>query len=1294
MNRIAGIICLSVLGANALIGQKNWSVDYSDNRSFIENKGQFSVSNYVHTEEVKFAFDGHTQDYYFTQEGVFFEFSDKKFRDRTPEEKQNRKVRKSKGFESLKDWQDFQKQDRVNRFVENREVVQAKWLSANPNVRIVGEMLNSATHSYSFYRNGNLINESGLKSYNRLVYKDMYPNIDVVYELHPESGIKYSLILHPGANPEDIQLTYSKAFNLDASGRIIIPTQFGDIIDHAPITFYEENGEQIHSKFELSEDGIITFKLSGYNSSKKVVIDPWTQTPNFNTNWKCVWECEKDAVGNVYIIGGVMPLQLLKYDAAGALQWTYNTPYDTTMWLGGFATDNAGNSYVCNGSSAKIQRINTSGTLVWDNPNPGGLFNGTEFWNISFNCDQTKLVIGGTEVPFGLDPNPEPWIFDVNINNGNIISSFQVTGAPTSFGEGHEVRSITACGNDKYYYMTHDTLGFIHSNLTSCGGNSNVIYGSGFDLSYKCENYRYDNSGVQALRSFGNFIYVHRGDVLEKRDFNTGAIVATVNIPGGSFINTTVTLPFIGTVTTRQMGCSGIDIDDCGNIYIGATNGVVKFDQNLTQLSTYTTTFNVYDVHVSTAGDIIACGSTGTSATASRTGTIQSFAATACAPVATTCCDASVCPIDGVCQTDAPITLTPITTGGGTWSASCGTCINATTGVFNPGVAGIGAHTITYALACGSDQVIITVNNCADLTACVETNGDFTVSGGNGPYTWFETITSTPITNQAQCEACGYSWTLFQCLNGFTPVTTCTNPQLVQFATGATVTPTANFPIQVNDANGNILVINSSGELTTCSNVPCPTINTSVTTQTNVSCFGGTDGSATVSASGGTAPYNYTWSPGTLSGATQSNLAAGTYSINITDAANCTASMTVIITQPSALTATTSATPTPCGQSGGGASLTPTGGTAPYTYLWSSGQTTSSISSVAAGPYSVVVTDALGCQATINLTINSDNGPVLSVSGIVGVDCANDTDGSATVDVTGGTAPYSYLWTPGNFNTATVSTLSGGTYTVTVTDAGDCVSSIEVIIPSGPEIEVTGVVTNTTCGVAEGAIALTTTGGTGTLSYEWSPNGETTASISGLIGGTYVAEVTDANGCVQTESFVVGVLGSLPLTVSPLTEQITQGESVDITVSGGVTYAWSPSAGLSCADCPNPTATPSVTTTYTVIATDDFGCTGSADVIILVEQLCGDLFIPTIFSPNDDGLNDVECVMGGCIATMNFAIFNRWGEKVFETQDQSMCWDGTYKGKMVNSGVFVYKFNAVLLDGTEVVRSGNINVVR
>jgi hypothetical protein len=268
-----------------------------------------------------------------------------------------------------------------------------------------------------------------------------------------------------------------------------------------------------------------------------------------------VWECEKDGVGNVYIIGGVTPMQLLKYNAAGTLQWTYSTPYDTTSWLGTFATDNAGNSYVTQGSVAAIQKISTAGSLVWNNGNPGGIFASTEFWSISFNCDETKLVIGGT----GNTLPPQPYIYQVDMANGNVTSSVRVTGGqlfPTQ-----EVRSITACGNGKYYFLTHDSIGYMNQNFSVCANNSQAIYytNNSYSLGYKCENFRYNNTGIEAIKSYGAFVYTHRGNQLHKRNFATGAIVATVNIPGGAY--------------TTQFGSSfventGLDIDNCGNIYI------------------------------------------------------------------------------------------------------------------------------------------------------------------------------------------------------------------------------------------------------------------------------------------------------------------------------------------------------------------------------------------------------------------------------------------------------------------------------------------------------------------------------------------------------------------------------------------------------------------------------------------------------------------------------------------------------------------------------------------------------
>jgi gliding motility-associated-like protein len=154
---------------------------------------------------------------------------------------------------------------------------------------------------------------------------------------------------------------------------------------------------------------------------------------------------------------------------------------------------------------------------------------------------------------------------------------------------------------------------------------------------------------------------------------------------------------------------------------------------------------------------------------------------------------------------------------------------------------------------------------------------------------------------------------------------------------------------------------------------------------------------------------------------------------------------------------------------------------------------------------------------------------------------------------------------------------------------------------------------------------------------------------------------------------------------------------VQLDASGNaITWSWSPPNDLSCSDCPNPIAYPQSTTIYTVTGTDAEGCVGTAEITITVDPICGDVYVPTVFSPNGNGYtaNNMICVYGNCIATFNYAIFNRWGEKVFETSDQSICWDGTFKGKDMNSGVFAYKLTATLQNGQSIEESGNLTLIR
>lgn len=1423
----------------AQLSTTSWSAEYTKSKSFIENKGQFDEFSNTKTGAIEYAVDFGATRIFFGKNGISYSFLEAT---KIPKEVREELRKKMDAYPAER--RKYEKL--IGKFLFKSDVVNMTWANASNEVEISGKLETSDYHNYSYKKAGTTNSVFGARGFKKLVYRNIYPKIDIEYIVHPEIGIKYSFIVHPGGDPAQIKMTYDRSVAL-LNGKLKIPTQFGDITDHEPYTFYQDDQNFIIGSSFTQSGSQIGLSVNTYDKSKTIVIDPWTQTPAFNTNWDVVWECERDGSGNVYILGGISPMQILKYNPTGTLQWTYSTPYDTAnVWLGTFAVDNVGNSYVTAGSEAQIQKVSSAGALVWDNPSPGGIFTLTEFWNIAFNCDQTRLIIGGTggNIFSGLTPVPVPYVYDVNMSNGNVISSQAVTGAGTlGFPPNTpEVRAIIATTNNKYYYLTHDSIGYINDDLSLCPGATGPFRtNNSYAMSYKCEDFRYDNSGIEAIGYYGGFVFVNRGNRLDKRDFNTGAILQSVTIPGGGWTTT------LGQNATQN---SGISIDDCGNIFVGSKTGVYKFDQSLTQLAFYPTSFFVYDVEVNTNGEVIACGGTGNSNSTTRSGGVQTFAASACAPQAFTCCDASVCPPDALCTSDAPITLTPATSGG-TWS---GPGVNAS-GVFNPATAGSGTHTITYTLPCGSESFTITVNTCATLNVCEETNGTLTVSNGTGPYTWENWVpaSSSPITNQTQCESCGYTWFFGTCIDGAFPVTTCNTPAgWATIGTGTNITPPGGWTqIQVTDSQGNTIVVDPS-TLIQCGADPCAGVTISVNiVPTNVSCFGGANGSATASASGATGNFTYSWSP-SGAGASITNLSASTYTVTATSQNGCTGTASVIITEPSSgISVTTSSTPTNCGQSTGTATANASGGSGALNYSWSpTGGSASTATNLSVGTYTVTVTDANSCSASATVTVSALGGPTLSLTSTQDVTCNAGTDGAATVSGSGGSGMLTYTWTPGGLNGATQNSLSSGTYTVSVSDQNNCSNSIQVTINEPPAIQVTaGTITPANCGVSDGAASVTALGGTGALnyswsptggnsssatnipggsyivtvtdqslctstlsvvvntiggptvtlnnqtnvscfggsdgsasvtasggtapyqytwspsggsaasasgltagtysvavtddagcigsasvtitsptaltvsanttaadcgnsngsiilntsggtapySYSWSPSGGSASTASGLAPGTYTATITDALGCQTTTSSNIVTIGDLDITATPDLSVIDQGDTVVLTVSGATSYSWSPSSGLSCTNCSSPTASPALTTTYLVTGSDGSGCTGTATVTIVVNEICGDLYVPTVFAPNSSSgnpENEKLCVYGNCISSLSYSVYDRWGNKVFETTDTALCWDGTFKGKDLNAGAFAYKLIVTLNNGDYIEQSGNVTLIR
>ncbi len=1116
------VLLFSIASFTATGSGPGWTTKYEHTKCFIENKGQFQLPN--SKMQVEYAYDAASTRIYFTKTGLTYSFL-KVWKEEEEEGEREKDIKKEhfQDVRTLEEWKKKEAEEHKTQFIS--DYVSVEWENSNPNVEIVAENKVPSYFSYTFKdETGKKTNENFLAGYEKITYKNLYPNIDVEYVFHPSEGIKYSIILHPGADPSLIKMKYddSKKLSID-DGNLNVATALGKIIDHAPITFYDGNMPTvIKSKFVKSGNQV-SFELDPYDNTKTIIIDPWVVTPAFATNWDCVWECEKDGVGNVYIIGGVTPLQLLKYSSAGALQWTYNTPYDTSSWLGTFATDNIGNSYVTQGSIAAIQKVSTVGALIWDNPSPGGLFASTEFWNIAFNCDQSQLVIGGTG---GFLP-PLPYVYNVDVATGNMTASLQVTGGalfPTQ-----EVRAITACGNGKFYWLSHDSIGFFNQNFSFCPtGSSSARYHktNGYSFGYKCENWRYNNTGINAIRANSNFVYTHRGSIVDKRSLTTANVITSAAIAGGTF-------------SGSQVRNTGIDIDACGNVYVGSQSSVVKYDANLVVLATYPTSFNVYDVHVSTGGEIIACGSTGTSGTAIRTGYIQQITAGACATIALTCCDATICAPATMCVSAAAVTLQAATPGG-TWS---GTGVNAA-GVFNPAVSGVGTFTITYTLACGSDAVSIIVSPCTALVLCQSPGNVATVSGGTGPYQWQSSSTTTPCI--AGIGFCGGPFTVVG-----PPVTTWTT-----FFTGPTATLPGTYPIQIVDGSGTIYTITNAAAyaaLPPCSG--CPSLTANITAQVNVACFGASTGSFNASTTGGATPWDYTLMLGATTIATFTNvagtqsftgLAAGTYTLNILDNNGCPGTATITITQPAGPTTTANAGPnqTVCGTTATLAGNTATIGTGAWSLVSGAGTITSSTL-----PNSGVT--GLGVGANVFMWTIS-NPP-----------CPSTT---STVTITGVATPTVANAGPNQTVCGTTATLAGNTATAG-TGTWTLVSGAGTITtPSSPTSGITGL-------------------GVGANVFQWSianapcPPSTSTVTITGV-----AAPTTAAAGPNQTVCGTTATLAGNTATTGTGTWTLVSG-------AGTITTPSSPTSGITAlgvgpnvfqwsitnAPCPASTSTVTIT---------------------------------------------------------------------------------------------------------------------
>lgn len=878
-------------------------------KAFIGNKGQFGGNDYSESKAIKYAYCAPGVEVFFTPEGLTYQH--REFRNSTKKEEGTREERKpSKAI---------------------IHSVQMNWVGANPAPEIIAEDPVSAYFTYADLKDAS--GKTGIKAsgFKKIIYRNLYPGIDVEY-IFPENkpGIKYSVIIHPGADASVIKMEYSgdRSLMKDAKGNLIISTLFGSITDHAPQTFFADNHENISSSFAVKGKSV-SFDISAVTPSQRtIIIDPWTTVPPL-TAYNRAYEVDYDLKGNVYIYGGFAQYKEVKLNSAGVVQWVFtanafnSSPYPNNY--GDFCVDRvSGSSYIIEGyngtGGARIIKVNQAGSQI-------GLYPGNqlfqEMWRVVYNNCTKKIIIAGG----GPQQANQSALLDTNVATLTPVNTLNTTLT-------YQDMCLLALDNSNNCFMA--TVKSVwtfpapfNNMLIKCPGATLapasyiVPDGHSFPEDYNKTYVKITTSseaglGYNGMAVSNNYLYTYDGAVIKRWNKNTGALINMATINNNMLFN------------------AGLEVDDCERIYVGVDKSVVTYDTTFTVLSTIPTADTVFDLKLGPNNLLYVSGRA----------FVSSFQLT------TTSCNTLNVSIAGNGSCSASSASATVTGGSApyTYYWSPGGQTTATLTGLAAGTYTVYVNDASAACVPGASIQTATVNITPGAispsvvsvpASCLAANGTATVStnGGTGPYT--------------------YSWTPSGGANAV--------------ATGLSA---GNYSVTVTDATG-------------CSGTVALTITqtsgiTATVSTTAASC-GGNSGTALVSSLSGNPPYTYNWSNGQTS-QTATNLAAGNYSVTVTDGSGCSSTNTVAVTSTGSIVATASNSTICAGQT---AVLSASGGT---NYVWSNGNTNASISvsPTSNSTYSVVVSSG-SCSDTVLATVLVGQSPIAVAWGNVTITAGSST---------------------------------------------------------------------------------------------------------------------------------------------------------------------------------------------------------------------------------------------------------------------------------------------------------------
>jgi len=1169
---------------------------------FIENIGQYgeTLKGYEYMGRILYAYEGMGMPVLFTEKGIIHIQRKSEGPDEEEREKEIRAGKKAEDEE--------EERILIDRFIT------AQWQDANPAPVISTEGTSSSFHTYASV-------QGKARAFQKIVYKEIYPGIDLVYFFPKEKkeGFEYSLLVKPGADLSQLRMQYGgdlTKITVQADGSLLIQSEIGGIKETRPVSFYgsspllSANSEKIASSF-LITDKTLSFSFpQGYDNSKALVIDPFvTGTGNLaGLNAGKAKDVDFDYAGNIYVTGGGSGLvshQLAKFDAAGNLQWTFNGTLTIPSWTfggywGGWMVEKpTGNIYLGQGfnptTGFRVIRINTTG--LYDNFITTANPNFREAWKMYWSCNNGSpqiLVAGG-----GTNSNIN---FGVFVPPATTVSALNVTGIPYTGSAGWAqdiVDFIIDPSNNDMYTIYGSLFGnpslnnrMYKNSFPYSGASVSWNVPSGFTSVQEIQNRPYlaggniDNSAnIFALNN--NYLFYWDGKNLKAFNKATGATVGT---------------PLSNSNTALMQG--GIAVDACNNVFVGEANGLIKvYNFNGSVFSDAPADINipgfsgraVYDLSYDEAKKLLY---------ASGDGFVASFDITAYCP--NTLFTLTVTPNCLTSSVTSAINPAPLPGSTIIYSLYQGTTLIATntTGTFT----GLSPN-ITYNIvatinqACSGSQASAsfvipgpTIATTQTNTTCGNSTGSITATGSGtaGPYTY-----SIDGTN-------------FQASGTFTNL------------------PAGVYTVTVKDAGGcnnttRVTILNTNG----------PVISF---TSTNANC-GNNNGSITITATAGTAPYEYsingtTWQAGNFF----TGLTGGTYTISVRDANGCiNATVATITGSPTPQITAVPATAT-CGSNNGSITAFGSGGTPPLQYSINGNtyQPGNIFPGITPGTYTVYVKDANNCLATTTVTVGNSPAPTVTATSTAAA-CTN-SNGTVTATGTGGIAPLEYSingisFQPGNIFTG----LAAGTYTVTVRDATGCTNivTVTVAVTNAPVANATA--TQSACSINNGTITITGTGGT--LPYTYSINGinfQAANLFIGLAPGNYVAYVRDVTGCIGT--FVVNVPATsgplLSATTTPTACAANTGTITANATGGLLPYSYSIDGTTYQ---PGPLFSNLATGTYTVYVKDANNCIRTTTVVITNTSNLS-LAASSIASSCSSNSGSITAVATGGVAPLQYSI--------------------------------------------------------